>query len=266
MSPPHRDELLKQLLLRAAVAPPSLFLGATGLLLLAGPAALPYGALALLADAAWIWTRVRDPRVVQAYHEERLILEWRALMSRLETLTRTLDPATGAALSGLIEAHERLLAMYRADHALLPHTRRELLSLLRHCVTLAERRQQLQNYLVTFQSQDVQREAHQLQARMDGCRDAVSRQLYEQALEQKHQELQNFVRMEEALSRIDGQLAAVRCTFDNVLSKVVRMQAAGVEGGEAGSDPVFDELDRLSRGVEALELSLGEILTVRGGR
>ncbi|MFN3652183.1 MAG: hypothetical protein ACK47B_21610 [Armatimonadota bacterium] len=258
----ERDTLLKQVVVRAVTAPPSLFLGTLGVLLLPGPA-WPAGIAALLADAGWVWVRVRDPRFAHESSETRQRQRWQELIHRLENLAATLDPATAACLSAIVQAQERLLALYSAGSARVPHTRVELTSLLQHCLSLAEKRAALQTFVANFRVLEVQREAAELERKVDGCYDAVTRELFEQALRQKREELENFVRLQEAITRIDGQLAAVRCTFDNMIMKVIRLQAADIVA-DVEEDPVQDELHRLTRGVEALEASLNETLAVRG--
>jgi hypothetical protein len=264
MPHPSRDQRLKQVVARAVTSPVSLFLGTTGLLLAISPYTWPLGLGALALDGAWVWTRVRDPRFVQASDEALLQCRWRDLIGRLEEVTPALDAETAATVSAIVDSQERLLGMYEVRLAALPATRSELTSLLEHCLSLIRKRRQFQHYLASFRANDVQRQARQLQLRVEKTADLVTRQLYEQALDQKRQELENYVRLEEAVSRIDGQLAAVRCTFDNLLSKMIRMEATNAVVAEAAADPVFAELDRLAKSAAALEASLHETLTLRG--
>lgn len=259
----NREQLLKRVVIRAVTSPVSLFLGTTALLLTPTPDAWPAGLAALSAELAWVWSRVRNPALAAASQEELLQTRWRELIRRLEQLTGALDSETSTLLSGIVESQERLMGYYDTGPALMPGTRAEVTSLLEHCLSLAEKRRQLQNFLSTIRSQEVQRQVYQLQSRVERTHDPVTRQLYEQALAQKQQELENYVRLEDAVARIDGQLAAVRCTFDNLLSRVVRMQAGEAAVDPPAVDPVHEEITRLSRGVEALETSLTETLTLR---
>lgn len=262
---PNRDRLLSRVLLRAATSPLSLFLAATGLLLVGSPDAWPFGAGVLVLDAGWIWSRFRDPRYARDSSEDMLRSRWRELISRLEHLSTVLDRDTAAALSAIVESQERLLGMYGSERLVLPHTRVELTSLLQHCLSLAEKRHQLQSYLAGFRSHEVQRQAMHLQSRLEQTRDPSTRQLYEQALSRKRQELENYVRLEEAVQRIDGQLSVVQCTFDHMLSQVARMQTAESAAERETPDPVFEEINQLTTRVAELEDSLTETLTVRGG-
>jgi hypothetical protein len=84
-------------------------------------------------------------------------------------------------------------------------------------------------------------------------------------LDQKQQELENYGRLGEAIERIDGQLAVVQCTFDNILSRLVRMQSADRLVETNAPDPVFEELNQLTSRVASLEDSLAETLTLRAG-
>jgi hypothetical protein len=263
---PNRDRLLGRVVLRAVTSPLSLFLATTGLLLAGSPETLAFGVGALVLDVGWVWSRLLDPRYARASSEDMLRARWRELISRLEHLTTVLDRETAAALSAIVESQERLLGMYGSERLVLPHTRIELTSLLQHCLSLAEKRHQLQSYLSTFRSHDVQRQAAQLQERLEQSRDDATRHLYEQALRQKRQELENYLRLEEAVHRIDGQLSVVQCTFDNMLSQVARMQTVESEHETRTADPVFEEINQLTSRVAELEDSLNETLTVGGGR
>lgn len=260
-----RERLFRKVVVRAVTSPVSLFLGTVAVLLIPTPDAWGVGLGALTAELTWIWTRVRNPVHAAASQDEMLQTRWRDLIRRLEDLSAALDPDTAALLSGIVESQERLLGMYDAGPALMPGTRAEVSALLDQCLSLAEKRRELQTFLGGVRSQDVQRQAAQIEYRLEQTHDPVTRQLFEQALSQKRQELENYVRLNDAVNRIDGQLEAVRCTFDNMLSRVVRMQAGeAAVAPSSAADPIHDELNRLSRGVEALENSLTETLTLRG--
>lgn len=262
--PPTRENLFREVVTRTVTSPPALFLTTLGALLTLSPELWPAGLAALAADAGWIWWRIRDPRHARDCSEQMQRQRWRTLISRLETLTRVLDPATATALSSIVESQERLLALYGADRLLLPHTRLELTSLLEHCLTLAEKRHELQTYVISFNEHDLLRERSHLQVRLDAARDNATRDLYQQALEQKHQELANHRQLEAAVERIDGQLTVVRCTFDNLLSRVIRMNSVETQSQQPQSDPVFQELNQLTTRVAELEASLNETLTLHG--
>src|SRR5437764_2086044 len=100
---PGRDQLLKEVIIRAVASPASLLAGATGLLLLPGPA-WPGGLCLLVIDAAYVWARIRDPAHAEASSEAMIGRRWRNLIQRLEELSTALDPETSAALSGIVEA------------------------------------------------------------------------------------------------------------------------------------------------------------------
>jgi hypothetical protein len=248
---------------RAVTSPGSLFLVTTGLLLGLTPETWAFGAGFLAAEGALIWWRVRDPRHAGVCSEEMLRQRWRGQLNRLEEVATVLDRETAAALSAIVEAQERLLALYGDDTTALPHSRVELTTLLEHCLSLAEKKQQIQTYLAVNRGYDIQRQVYQLQLRIEQSSDPVTIGLYEQAIEQKRQELENYGCLEEAITRIDGQLAAVQCTFDNLIGKLVRLRSAESVAGELVTDPLFADLQRLSTGVVALEDSLNEILVAR---
>jgi chorismate mutase len=265
MSPlPTGTELLKHVTIRACTSPVSLFFGTAGVLLLSQPATLPIAGVAFALQGLWVWSRIRSPSFARAGSEEMMAAHWRGLLNQLEGLVGLLDRDTATVLAAIVEAQERLLAMSSKDRGLLPHSRVELTSLLRHCLSLAERRRHLHQFLGTVQSAEVQRQARSLETQLDRTNDPITRKLYEQALDQKRQELENYVHLEAAVQRIDGQLLAVRCTFDNILSRMVALQSADQVARSAEEDPVYTELNQLTRGIAALEASLDDAVELRG--
>lgn len=247
---------------RAVASPPALFLTTLGGILVLSPELWPAGLAALAADAGYLWWRIRDPRHALTCSDQMQRGRWRALITRIEELSAGLDAGTAAALQAIVESQERLLALYGTERALLPSTRLEWTSLLEHCLALAEKRLELQTYLATFNEQDILRERSHLQVRLDAAQDDETRSLYQQALDQKQQELANRRQLEASISRIDGQLTVVRCTFDNVLSRVIRMNSVDARQVQPETDPVFQELNQLTTRVAQLEDSLNETLTL----
>ena len=264
--PIDRERVFRKVVARAATAPVSLFLCTTGLLLVVSPVAWPLGVAALAGEAAWIWFRIRDPQQARTSSEEMLRSRWRELVRRQEALTAVLDRDSALALTAIVEAQERLLAQAAEGQRLLPSTRLEMTSLLQHCLSLAEKRHHLHSHLRGCNSVQMQREAAALQSKMEATPDPMTRGLYQQALSQKREELENYVRIQESVQRIDGQLAVVHCTFNNMLSRVVRLQSAdALVEREERDDPVFEELNQLNVRVAALEASVNETLTLRSG-
>jgi hypothetical protein len=258
---PTRDNLLKEVLTRAATSPESLFLATTGVLLTLNPQTWPIGVAALVADVGLLWSRLRNSQYAHGISEQMQRTQWREMINRLEQLSAILDHETSAALASIVESQERLLAMY-GDVAHVPHTRTELTSLLQHCLGLAEKRQELQGHIAAFSHHDIQREQAHLRARQEGSGDPATRALYQQALDQKLQEMRNQEELVAAVTRIDGQLAVVQATFDNILSRMIRMQSVEPQRTEAEEEPILRELNQLTTRVAELESSLSETLTV----
>jgi hypothetical protein len=264
MSPSPRDALLRQVVARAVTAPPSLFLLSAGSLLAVSPHAWALGLGLLGAELGYLWWRIRDPSHA---HQSQELLErrrWRDLITQLEAAAAASEEPTASSLAAIVESQERLLAFYGSDGLVVPHTRTELASLLRHCLTLAQKRVELQTHRASFSEADLRRELAQVEGRLARAADEGTRALYSQALEQKRQELANHAELAAAVERIDGQLAVVQCTFDNLLSKVIRLQATDPLTPAPERDPVFEELTQLNTRVAELEASLGETVTLRG--
>lgn len=258
----YRDQLGARIVERAVTSPLSLFLGSAGLLMVTSQPTWQVGAAVLAGNFVLVWTRLRSTRLATEVAEELARHRWWELINRLEAATAELDPATAASLQSMVSSQERLFALYGKQNRMLPATRIEVTSLLEHCVSLAEKRRRVNDYLAGLRTHEVQREATVLQNQADRADDEIARRLYQQSADLKRQELENYLRLGEAVMRIDSQLAAVRCTFDNMLSNVVRMQALEGITHQDTADPIVDEINRMKSGVEALDSSLSEMLVV----
>jgi len=265
MSTTPRDNLFRQVVTRALTSPLSLFLLSSGGLLAASPRAWVLGLGVLGLEAAYLGWRIRDPNHARRSQEQGELRAWRDTITRLEAAATISEEPTASSLASIVEAQERLLALGAADPLLLPHTRAEVVSLLGHCLSLAQKRLELQTHRAAFSTADVRREATLLEARLERATDGHTRGLYEHALEQKRQELANHAELGAAVERIDGQLAVVQCTFDNLLSRAIRLQTTDPLAAEPDRDPVFQEITQLSTRVAELEASLGETLSLRAG-
>ncbi|MBM3458386.1 MAG: hypothetical protein FJX77_07630 [Armatimonadetes bacterium] len=262
---PDRDDLLRCTAQRAATSPPSLFLGSAGLLLLLSPATWPAGIASFLLQGVWLWTRIRNEDYVRESGQLLLHQHRRRLVERLDELSGGLDRETAARLSAITEAHERLSSLApRAAHSLLPASQVEMISLLEHCVSLVGRREHVRRYLASANTGELQRQARDIQHRLDEAEDAAVRRVLAQALSQKQQALENYVRVEETARRMDSHLLAVQSTFDNLLSRAVRLQAGPEPLPPLEADPLFEEITRLTRGVAELDASLEETLQEEG--
>ncbi len=259
----HRDRLFRSVIREAVTAPLSIFLSASGVLLV--PSHLWWlGLGALGAEGLYLWMRIRDPEQARLSQDALQERHWRELIRRVEEAMTRSDAEMGRVLAGILESQDRLVAVYGGNHSVGAPIRRELVGLLEKCLSLGERRDEIRGYLASFHPVEVQREVYELELRTERTGDAVARGLLEQALDQKRRELTNFTRLEEAVARIDSQLVAVRCTFDNMVSVVVRMRNGEPAAADAEQDPVFTELGDLARNVAAMEATLAETLTLRG--
>jgi hypothetical protein len=262
-APGRRERLIRQAFQRAFLSPTSLGLAAAALVLATQPVTwAPAGLLAGL-DLVWVFLQVRNPAYIRQVADERHRDQWRESLARAEELQRVLDPATGAVLANLIAAQERLLALSTEAQALVP-SRSQAANLLAHCLQLVEKRLQLEGFLNESRAADLQREADELRARVDATEDPLAKQLFEQALGQKQAETQNLEAIQHAVARIDGQLAAVDATFDNLVGNIVRLRTTAATAEAPDEQYVLQELDHLTQGVAAVEASLTDMLAVRG--
>jgi hypothetical protein len=183
------------------------------------------------------------------------------------------DPETAALLGRIEQLHGRLLSEWDAAAALGGHhergegswhqlgfSRTQVGGLLDQCLRLARKRHALVTYLQETQPLALQAQAVRLEEQWERCRDDVARQLYEQALRQKRGELENYSAIQAAVARIDGQLAAVECSFGNLLGRVVRLKSADATHAGVARDQLCRDLEALTAGIRALEESVNEAL------
>jgi hypothetical protein len=261
--PARREQLLRRVIQRAVLSPVSLGMTTAAAVLAADPATwIAAGTLAAL-NGALIFLQARSPAYVRRVADELYREQWREQIGRAENLQRMLDPGPAAVLGNIIRSQERLLTLSLEEETIAPG-RAQSANLLAHCLQLAEKRVEMENFLAETRAADLEREALQLQGQVAAAHDPVARRLFEQALEQKNAEIENLRSIQHAISRIDGQLAAVDATYDNLVGKIVRLRITDAATDRVDEEHVMRELNSLAQGVAALEESLNETLAVRG--
>jgi hypothetical protein len=138
----------------------------------------------------------------------------------------------------------------------------QVADLMDRCVHLAEKRHQLRSYLEATRAPELQRQASQLEAKLDASTDPVARRLYAQAIEQKRGELENYCAIQQAVQRIDGQLENIECSFGNLLGKLIRLKSVDATHAAVAQNQMSRELTELSTSLETLESSVNEMLAL----
>ena len=219
------------------------------------------------ATGGWVVSQLRRDDFIQGVKEELLHDDWRQQVARVEAMRARLSGKAAECLDGILAAQERLVALAAAGDGFAP-SRTEASRLLERCLHLLERRQQLVHYLECVRPADIHRQAEQLRHDAATAPDAIAADLYEQALGRKRAELADYHAVEQSVTRIDAQLAAVDATLDQLLGKIVRTRAGAAETTTAPNatfDPaITEELERLNHSVATLEATVAETLTVRG--
>jgi hypothetical protein len=262
-TPFRRERLLGRVLQRAALSPVSLGLTSAAVVLAADATTWLAAAAVALANGALIFVQARSPEYVRRVAEDLHRQQWRAQLVRAEQLQRLLDREPATLLGNIIKAQERLMAVAADGEGLAPGQARSA-DLLAHCLQLAEKRVEMENFLAETRPVDLDREALQLQGQVAAARDPLARRLFEQALAQKQAGIDNLEAIQDAVARIDGQLAAVNATYDHLVGKIVRLRIANAASEGVDEEHVMDELNSLARGVATLEASLNETLALRG--
>jgi len=256
-----RDRLLRRVLRSAAFSPPSLGLTAAAVVFATDPHTWLAAAMAAGLNGFLIFLRARSPAYVRRVATEMQREQWRELAARADALERSLDKGPAAMLAHIVRSQERLLALAAENHGAAPGWA-QTANLMNHCLLLAEKRLQMETFLAESRQEELEREADALRVQVAACDDPVACRLYGQALQQKVAEIENRKAIRQAIARIDGQMAAVEATYDNLLGKIARLKIA--PGDTTDEEHVMAELDRLTQGIAALDASLGETLTLRG--
>lgn len=257
----YGDEILG----RAVTSPLSLGLLTASCLLLLTPPLWTLALAGFLGDFLLVAALVRSESFVRSVREDARQWEQRRQAARVSEVQAGVDPETRALLGRIEHLHGRLLVEWDAACALgagdrLGFSRAQVSGLLDQCLRLARKRHALVTYLNETQPLALQTEAVRLEEQWERCRDDVARQLYEQALRQKRGELENYSAIQAAVARIDGQLAAVECSFGNLLGRVVRLKSADATHSGVARDQLCRDLEELTAGIRALEESVNETL------
>ncbi len=261
-----REQLLRRVVKRALVTPVSLALLTGSAVCAFVPAVWPATALGLLAELGVLQLLIRDANFVRAVREEEQRAARGHQSERIAQMRRTVDGETAEMLRRIQTLQEQLLQEHDGEEPLLNDRLSTNLSpvtgLVDRCLLLAEKRHELRGYLERRRPSELQRQASQLEAKLESAMDPVTRQLYVQALEQKRGELENYCAIQQAVQRIDGQLDNVECSFGNLLGKLIRLRTAGEPHGAGAQSQVSRELTELSANLSALESSVNEMLTL----
>jgi hypothetical protein len=266
-----REQLLARVLKRALVTPVSLALLTGSAVCAFVPEVWMVTALGLVVELGVLQLFVRDANFVRAVREEEQRAECDRQAERIARVRRAVDWETAEMLGRIQSLQERLFQANGGEEA--PGARSRVSSrfgaslgqvtgLVERCLQLAEKRHQLRTYLDLRRPPELQRQASQLEAKLEAAMDPVARQLYTQALEQKRGELENYCAIQQAVQRIDGQLDNIECSFGNLLGKLIRLKSADEAHLAVAQNQVSRELTELGANLAALESSVNEMLAL----
>jgi hypothetical protein len=266
----RREQLFGEVVRRALVTPVSLALLTGAAVCAFVPEVWIVSLLGLVTEAGILQYLIRDANFVRAVREEQQRALWGQRTEQIERVRRTVDWETGEMLGRIQKLQERLFEENGGTEALLASrfgaSLNQVAALVERCLHLAEKRHQLRVYLDTTRPTELQRQAGQMETKLEGTADAVTRRLYTQALEQKRGELENYCAIQQAVSRIDGQLDNIECSFGNLLGKLIRLKSAEGTPAAMAQSQVSRELNELDANLTALESSVTEMraLETRG--
>jgi hypothetical protein len=261
-----REHVLGRVVKRALATPVSVALLTGSAVCAFLPAAWPVTAVGLLTEAVVLQLLVRDADFVRTVREDEQRAEWRRRAERVAQVRRMVDWETAEMLGRIQLLQERLLQENGGDAANLDGrfgaSLGQVADLMDRCLQLAEKRHQLRRYLETSRPPELQRQATQLEAKLESSSDPVARQLYAQALEQKRGELENYCAIQQAMERIDGQMENIECSFGNLLGRLIRIKSVDATHAALAQNQMARELTELSANLEALESSVNEVLAL----
>jgi hypothetical protein len=261
-----REQLLSRVVKRALVTPVSLALLTGSAVCAFVPEVWMVTLLGLVTEAAVLQYFILDANFVRAVREDQQRAEWSRRSERIARVRHSVDWETGEMLGRIQSLQERLFEENGGAEALLSSrfgaSLNQVAALVERCLHLAEKRHQLRIYLETSRPTDLQRQAGQLEAKLERTVDPITHRLYTQALEQKRGELENYCAIQQAVLRIDGQLDNIECSFGNLLGKLIRLKS--IEGSHAAvtQNQVTRELNELDANLTALESSVNEMLAL----
>jgi len=266
-----REQLLGRVVGRALVTPVSLALLTGSAVCAFVPEVWMVTAFGLVVELGVLQLFIRDANFVRAVREEQERAEWDRQAERIARVRRAVDRETAEMLGRIQSLQERLLQENGGEE--VPGTRPrvgsrfgaslgQVTGLVNRCLHLAEKRHQLRTYLEMRRPPELQRQASQLEAKLEMALDPVAQQLYAQALEQKRGELENYCAIQQAVQRIDGQLDNIECSFGNLLGKLIRLKSADEAHLAVAQHQVSRELTELSATLTALESSVNEMLAL----
>ena len=264
-----REQLLGRVVKRALVTPVSLALLTGSAVCAFVPGVWIVTGLGLLVELGVLQLFIRDANFVRAVRDEQARSAWDRQVERMARVRRAVDWETAEMLGRIQTLQERLLQENGGEET--PGARpwgenrfgaslSQVSGLVDRCLHLAEKRHQLRSYLEMRRPPEMQRQASQLEAKLEAAHDPVARQLYAQALEQKRGELENYCAIQQAVQRIDGQLDSIECCFGNLLGRLIRLKSADEANLAVAQNQVSRELTQLGANLAALESSVNEML------
>jgi hypothetical protein len=253
---------------RALLTPGSLALLVAATVMAFSPSLWPVALGAGVAELLLLLYYRCNRRFLRRIRDEQTRREWHRQGQRVKRLQATLDPGTAGILHRIVSLQQQAgsqIASSRDDGVSHPEALEQALSptggLLEGCLRLAAMRQRLAAYLEQVQPAERQRQAMEIEARLDACHDAVARSCYLQALQHKRSELENYCAIQQAVARVDGQLENIECRLGNLVGKLVRLGLLdGAHAAEA-CDRLSALIAELNQSTAALELSLNETLS-----
>jgi hypothetical protein len=225
-----------RLALAAATRPVTIGVGAAGLTLaaalVAGSAVAPGVAVLALTVTTWLGLSTWDA-LFDAGFRKRLAGTQRPETPTRKAIDRSLPEALRVPLESALASSQRIkAAMDAADDVVQPHLLEawgECEVLLDEAQRVAERGARLERYLISVSPEDVQRDRADLLKRAEKSSDADAAEAWRQAAGARAQQLETWRQIAGIYERIKAQLYSVVAALDEILARVVRIEASDLE-------------------------------------
>lgn len=215
---------------------------------------IAYG-IAKLQDDEFIRQAIRDSdevgrrhdKMMRELHIEELDVESRVRMKAIVKLQRDIVEDAG---NSSVDAVNTGLAdtVQLTDH------------LLERGLALAQRRRELQRYLVKTDENSIRGRIESLKNKLNNITDATQRSETEMSIAAKQQELDDYTVIAQASERILTELDSIECGFASLRARLVRIKSTDINDWVSANQELQMELGGLNTAVDSLEQSINEVL------
>jgi hypothetical protein len=130
------------------------------------------------------------------------------------------------------------------------------------CLKLVSKHQEIESYLKQTDVNVVVNERSRLAKLAESQTDDVARDRFLSAVKAKDAQIQSREELRRGVARLDGELATIQATLENVVAQIVRMKSAEARGAfEGESGQVAKTLSELTEEIDVVAESIETVFT-----